>query len=334
MCQFVASCLPCIQPTHPANPSFATLLPLLLLLPWPLQVLDEQLTDLLRCLPDNPAMHEKVLDSIFSIPSRLTGSGGAAAAALEAPGAPIPVQASQMHVFAQRLLPDACSVHDSVLTANSKEPSPSPSLFSTPNCPLPIFLPQMAAREHVLAVLKECFQRHGAVGMCSQELGLADGEVPPGAVQLLTPAGTKLALRWELRQAFAAWFMQQLAASGGGGSLLLDGLRRYEVAAVQRRAAGQGLPRSFLQADLDFVLPGERTTAEQLLGDAEVGGCASGADEAAAAAAAAACTLDAAFSSAARPHTRTCDTSVFPCRLPMPPMPCAAGHHRHSRGPG
>lgn len=24
------------------------------------QVLDEQLTDLLRCLPDNPAMHEKV----------------------------------------------------------------------------------------------------------------------------------------------------------------------------------------------------------------------------------------------------------------------------------
>lgn len=26
---------------------------------WP-QVLDEQLTDLLRCLPDNPAMHEKV----------------------------------------------------------------------------------------------------------------------------------------------------------------------------------------------------------------------------------------------------------------------------------
>ena len=64
----------------------------------PVQVLDEQLTDLLRCLPDNPAMHEKVLDSIFSIPSRLTGSGGAAAAALEAPGAPAPVQASQLPV--------------------------------------------------------------------------------------------------------------------------------------------------------------------------------------------------------------------------------------------
>lgn len=40
----------------------------------------------------------------------------------------------------------------------------------------------------------------------------------------------------------------------------------------QRHAAGQGLPRSFLQADLDFVLPGEHSMAELLLGDAEVGG--------------------------------------------------------------
>ena len=129
----------------------------------------------------------------------------------------------------------------------------------------------MAVCDHVLSVLKDCFERHGAVGMCSQELGLSSGEDPPGAVQLLTPTGAKLALRWELRQAFVAWFVQQLAAAGGGGSLLLDGLRRYEVAAVQRHAAGQGLPRSFLQADLDFVLPGDRTPAELLLGDAEVG---------------------------------------------------------------
>lgn len=64
--------------------------------------------------------------------------------------------------------------------------------------------------------------------------------------------------------------MQQLSSGSAGGGLLLDGLRRYEVAAVQRHAAGQGLPRSFLQADLDLVLPGERSVAEQLLGDAEV----------------------------------------------------------------
>lgn len=42
--------------------------------------------------------------------------------------------------------------------------------------------------------------------------------------------------------------MQALPAGGTGAGLLLDGLRRYEVAPVQRHAAGQGLPRSFLQA--------------------------------------------------------------------------------------
>ena len=55
-----------------------------------MQVLDEQLTDLLRCLPDNPAMHERVLDAVFSLAR--TSSAATAAAALEAPGAPIPVQ--------------------------------------------------------------------------------------------------------------------------------------------------------------------------------------------------------------------------------------------------
>ena len=101
----------------------------------------------------------------------------------------------------------------------------------------------MAAREHVLAVLRDCFQRHGAVAMTSQELGLAAEAEPPSAVQLLTPAGTKLSLRYELRAPFVAWLMQQLSAAGqaGGGShsatLLLDGLRRYEIAAVQVRCA-------------------------------------------------------------------------------------------------
>ncbi len=96
----------------------------------------------------------------------------------------------------------------------------------------------MAAREHVLAVLRDCFQRHGAVPMASQELGLA-GDSEPLAVQLLTSAGTKLSLRYEMRTPFVAWLMQQLSTAGQAGSsshgatLLLDGLRRYEVAAVQ-----------------------------------------------------------------------------------------------------
>ncbi len=91
---------------------------------------------------------------------------------------------------------------------------------TTPGEPRRAGLAQMAAREHVVSVLRDCFQRHGAVGMCSQELGLASGDDPPGAVHLLTAAGTKLALRWELRSGFAAWFMRVRAPSWAVGVLL------------------------------------------------------------------------------------------------------------------
>lgn len=60
-------------------------------------------------------------------------------------------------------------------------------------------------------------------------------------------------------------------AKGGSGGVFVEGFRRYELSWVQRRVAGQaGLPRSYLQADLDFILPAGRTHAEQLLGEAEV----------------------------------------------------------------
>ena len=93
-------------------------------------------------------------------------------------------------------------------------------------------------------------------------------------MQLLTPAGTKLALRYEMRQPFAEWVVAQVAAGaarGGAGALLLEGLRRFEVAGVQRRAPGQGLPRSYLQADLDFLLPSASCPQAQATGEAEVG---------------------------------------------------------------
>lgn len=46
-----------LQPNPAERPTAVEVLRSELLPP---QVLDEQLTDLLRCLPDNPAMHEKV----------------------------------------------------------------------------------------------------------------------------------------------------------------------------------------------------------------------------------------------------------------------------------
>ena len=67
-----------------------------------------------------------------------------------------------------------------------------------------------------------------------------------------------------------AWALGQVA-QGGAGAALLDGLRRHEVACVQRRAPGQALPKSHLQADFDVLHPAVGSTAEQLLGEAEVG---------------------------------------------------------------
>lgn len=153
--------------------------------------------------------------------------------AAEAPGAPIAVQARRGSgglLAWHGMLHQACPVP--LLSSAALMHTCLPSRYHPS-------LPQMAAREHVLAVLRDCFQRHGAVAMASQELGLAGEGDPLMAVQLLTPAGTKLSLRYEMRTPFAAWLMQQLAAAGQAGSsshsatLLLDGLRRYEIAEVQ-----------------------------------------------------------------------------------------------------
>lgn len=47
-------------------------------------------------------------------------------------------------------------------------------------------------------------------------------------------------------------------------------MRRYEVAAVRRRAVGRALPRAYLQADLDLVAPPAASLNEAALAEAEV----------------------------------------------------------------
>lgn len=176
---------------------------------------DEQLADLLRSLPDNPLVYDRVVDALFG----MSAGGPVAGPADEAPGTPAPVQ--------------------------------------------------MAVRDHVVGVVNDCFARRGSVAMSSQEIGYSSADEPKGVMQLLAPTGTRLALRYELRQPYVHWALTQIA-QGGPGAALLDGLRRHEVAAVQRRAPGQGLPRGHLQADLDLLQPGGGSTVEQLLGEAEV----------------------------------------------------------------
>ena len=46
-------------------------------------------------------------------------------------------------------------------------------------------------------------------------------------------------------------------------------MRRYEIAWVRRKVPGRAVPRSHLQADLDFVTPGGQAPGEALLAEAE-----------------------------------------------------------------
>lgn len=50
----------------------------------------------------------------------------------------------------------------------------------------------------------------------------------------------------------------------------MEAMRRYEVAAVRRRAVGHALPRAYLQADLDLVAPPAASLTEAALAEAEV----------------------------------------------------------------
>jgi len=166
---------------------------------------DEQLTDLLRSLPDNPAAFDRVVEALFA-PQR-PGEAGALTRS-DPPGTPV------------------------TATTTAQDPE---------------------SRERALSTLRAGFLRHGAVAMCSAEIGAPSPDQPNAAVQVLSRSGQQVALRHELRQPFAAWVVGQVAS--GDGAALIEGFRRYELANVYRRDPRGGPPRAHLQADFDVLTP-------------------------------------------------------------------------------
>ncbi len=69
------------------------------------------------------------------------------------------------------------------------------------------------------------------------QIGFCHVGLPKDAVKLLSPSGAVLALRHDVRYAFAAWLAQQAALSAGGAAAVPDSLRRYEVRVMQCVAA-------------------------------------------------------------------------------------------------
>ncbi|KXZ55244.1 hypothetical protein GPECTOR_3g384 [Gonium pectorale] len=201
----------------------------------PPRVEDEQLTDLLRYLPSNPDATERVVGALFSLTE---GQAGQAAAGVMGGGA--------------------------TPGGSARAPSGSGSLGA--DTPGSVALPfaglelpgaprvqHAQVREAVVQVVRSAFECHGARSFYSSQVGYAYPGMAPDAVRLLSPHGSLLALRHEMRYPFAVWLVQQAALAPMAGGL--DTLRRYDISYVVRSGRARSLPSSYCQADLDLLHP-------------------------------------------------------------------------------
>eukprot|EP00892_Ulva_mutabilis_P002759 jgi/Ulvmu1/12484/UM009_0137.1 len=178
----------------------------------PASVADEQVTDILRALPDNPGMYEKIVDALFAVPgisdhqSESAGDFG-----------------EQLAVRAQ--LGSSIVSSESMAAAGAPAPG-NPALI------LSMFR----------AVEKIC-TTHGFVPMQSWLIGTCNGAAGARTVRLLSTAGQQLSLRSELRLPFCMWLVNQAAKSAGAFGMPvapkvgLESMRRYEIAQVFTGAA-------------------------------------------------------------------------------------------------
>lgn len=111
----------------------------------PPSVADEQMTDLLRAIPEQPGMLERVVGSLFSLataPQQTQISGGAGpgnaawrdAAALEAAGVPLAVDAEARALVVQAVSA-ACAAHGAVPMQSAEVRTPR-CTFALPVCDL------------------------------------------------------------------------------------------------------------------------------------------------------------------------------------------------------
>ena len=130
---------------------------------------DEQLQDLLRCLPDAPETYERVMEAIWRV-SAGQGQGQGAAARGPPPRSPgLPGGVLERRGTAAVAASLGVGVED------------------LPGSPLtgPLFAVEL--RESVIRTVKAVFEAHGAVAMSSRQLGLAHPELPADAVSLALP---------------------------------------------------------------------------------------------------------------------------------------------------
>eukprot|EP00955_Chlamydomonas_euryale_P113661 366229-Chlamydomonas_euryale.AAC.14 len=223
----------------------------------PPRVEDEQLEALLRSLPDDADMYDRVVDAIFAKGSMRQAAGSAAG---------LSSSAADLTSGMLDLRPDTVPVQQipggPVRNVGSfLGDSPCFQAYTIPVqclCAYARSTPTVD-QDQVIKTVRGVFELHGAGRMVSCMLGFASDGMPPGMVRMLTPAGLLVAARYEMRQPFVLWLASQAVASLNPLGQYTDtgsweSMKRYDVAPVMRPGRGRGLPNSYLQVVASFGL--------------------------------------------------------------------------------
>lgn len=210
---------------------------------------DEQMADLLRLLNDDPIAFNRVLGTLFARGSSESQSKSSTNAVNRRPSGFTTSTGTGMITTTSASASNNAS--GGVGTAQLRTASASTIPNLSAGTPLPSSIQHSNSRSRALAAIREAFSRRGAISMTSLDIGAASGE-DPTALCVLARDGTKLALRYDLRQSFAAWVVQQAASHTIEGSAITEGFRRYEIATVHRHST-RSLLTNHLQADFDII---------------------------------------------------------------------------------
>ena len=154
-----------------------------------------------------------------------------------------------------RSLPDNPTARDRMISELFKMQSKISIKYSIddqPGAPDKELNIQLDRRTRVCDILCSVFKKSGAVEMTSKIVGPSQG-TSTSSVLSMTMTGQFISLRQEVRPCFVAWAV--CSVLNQDVSNFHDGFKRFEIASVFRASKDSSLPKSFLMADYDSLLP-------------------------------------------------------------------------------
>lgn len=188
----------------------------------PATIANDDLTDLIRSLPDNPSARDKIVLELFKLRNQDQTKEKTSFDLVEYPGAP-----------------------DGDLNL------------------------RLGRRTELMKIFSREFRKAGAIEMGSRGVGVSV-DASASSVIAMTSHGDFIALRQELRSKFVEWALSRVI-DGERSPSIQDGFKRYEISTIYRDSSHGFMPKSFMFADLDALIPLASTTGVNIpLGEAEL----------------------------------------------------------------